>query len=670
MSVLPRARLDRRWDLFEMLVRAVRKDAPMGCVAVKELDEMLKTAIRRDEKTSEERDALIAGTDVDTIMQDSFNVSIHDGPLLSAAPLLSWAIQKGWTNSAVALLNGGADPNKRGTHRNNFFTRPPLSHYSSSPLPDFPSPLRLAVKTGDLELVELLCKKGASVSVDAEAEEKETPVLMEAVSVGDMNMVRVLLDYGAQDGSFFSALYTATTLSKSTLQQRIETAPAASANAHPKTPEALRHELLTALSDAGISTDKLSNTKPRRTALFAAAQRGDLATVNLLIQHGAVYPFGHVPGTTTDATPLTVAVQGGHLEVVKALLDAGESVSVRCGVDLSKTLRTFYGDGLRRLRRFYGDGVYGLQWLTPLQMAVLGPPEIRGKNQSVKLLIAAGADVDPPPFLPASAEFAVQDPMFLKKPVRLSPVLLAAILPSEFTFSIPIVWQEQLEVFRTLWESGSRPFGHADSLYRTAAEFFAAIIDDFMATTSATTPETDKINIHRWQQLVRIAYETGGMAPSDPQTLFLRLLTLQEHEQSPCGQRVVADDPPSTTTTTTQVHSSQSLLRRRKMTCAAHVIFRLRTRCALGSLLQLSEDHSRSPSKMIDTGAARRHCARFGQMDAVQMLSELVKSSKGLVVDLDPAKMLTSCDSGGRSELHEVGQFLNAIRAVKASCTR
>ena len=560
----------------------------------------------------------------------------------------------------------GADPNKRGVQTRDPFGLSPRS----SPLPD---PLRLAVETRNLELVELLCKKSADVSSVDHAEDgetKKTSVLVKAVSVGDIKVVRLLLDYGAQDGPFCSALYVAATLAKSTLKaangsRRItlhdnasnaEVVPAASANgAHPKNPEALRHELLTALLDAGISTNKLSNTKPPRTALFAAAQQGDLATVNLLIQYGAVYPFGHVPGTTnTDATPLTVAVQGGHLEVVKALLDAGESVSVRCAVDL-RGVRTFYG-GLYRLRRLYGDGVVdGVQWLTPLQMALLGPPEMRSKNEIVKLLLEARADVDPPSFLPASAE-RPKKKMLLKKSAttkRLSPVLLAAILPSEFTFSsMPTVWQEQLEVFRTLWQHGAQhgaqPFGHGDSLYRTAADFFVALLrhDLFMATSATTTPErTDNINTHRWQQLVRIAHETGGM--SDPQTLFLRLLAMCPGDCSqPCSNG-------STTTTALFKrvdHVDGYLLRKRRL-CV----------CALNFLLQLSEESG----GMIDTGAALRHCARFGQLDAVQMLL-----FEGPLIVGDHAKMLTSCDSGGRTALHEVGQFLTNTMQLLAPAHR
>ena len=91
-----------------MLVRAVWKNSGLiGCAASpQELDEMLKTAIRRDEKTSEERDALIAGGDVDSIAVQEWDDTLDT---ISAAPLLSWAIQKGWTYSAVAVLNGGAD---------------------------------------------------------------------------------------------------------------------------------------------------------------------------------------------------------------------------------------------------------------------------------------------------------------------------------------------------------------------------------------------------------------------------------------------------------------------------------------------------------------------------------------------------------------------------------
>ena len=618
ISALIRARLDKRWDVFETLVRVVRKNAPSWDaaakeLAAKELDKMLETAISGDGNSSQERDALIAGgCDVDATVywtrtqRDRFNQR-----RFCAASLLSWAVENGWKNSVAALLNGGANPNKRG----NFVLG----------IPSSPPALFLAVEAGDLELVELLCKKRADVS--AENEEKMSP-LVGAVSAGDVGMVRLLLHYGAQDGTF-SALYIATTLSNNTLRQLIKTAPAANA----QNPEALRHDLMTALLDAGISTDKVSNsnTKPHRTALFAAAHRGDLATVNLLVRRGAVYPFGHVPGTTTDATPLTAAVQGGHLEVVKALLDAGESVSVRCA---TRMVRTFYG----------GDGLDDLQWLTPLQLAVLDPPEMRWKSDCVKLLLSARADVDPPPFIPVSSEFAVEDPMFLKKPAakRLSPVLLAAILPSDFiTCSIPTMtnWQEQqLDVFRTLWQHGSQPFGHADSLYRTAAEFFAALVQHTSMLPLAEKQLLLGRHFQHWQQLVRVAFETGGMAPSDLQALFLRLTQL-----------LGVADP--------QGAVNRSLRLHKRCMCALRALLELSQSLSEDSMVGdsttlLDEDTTSSAiPKMIDTGAALRHCARFGKVDAVQMLFELKKFG----VDLDSAKMLASCDSGGRSALHEVG---------------
>jgi uncharacterized protein len=62
-----------------------------------------------------------------------------------------------------------------------------------------------------------------------------------------------------------------------------------------------------------------------RTALFTAAANGDTDIVAMLLAHGA---RANVRSRITPVTPLHLAVNGGHVEVVKSLLAAGADPNV------------------------------------------------------------------------------------------------------------------------------------------------------------------------------------------------------------------------------------------------------------------------------------------------------------------------------------------------------
>jgi hypothetical protein len=80
------------------------------------------------------------------------------------------------------------------------------------------------------------------------------------------------------------------------------------------------------LLDAGVD----ANAKGRydQTALFVAAGKGRLLVVELLLARGAA---ASARDTFYGATPLSWAVEGGHAEVARRLVEAGAAVAGSSG---------------------------------------------------------------------------------------------------------------------------------------------------------------------------------------------------------------------------------------------------------------------------------------------------------------------------------------------------
>lgn len=81
-----------------------------------------------------------------------------------------------------------------------------------------------------------------------------------------------------------------------------------------------------ALIGAGAQVDALDGSFHRRSPLMIAARRGALDLVNPLLQAGANL---ELPDKVYGCRPLHHAAIGGHVAVVKALLDAGALVTAK-----------------------------------------------------------------------------------------------------------------------------------------------------------------------------------------------------------------------------------------------------------------------------------------------------------------------------------------------------
>lgn len=158
--------------------------------------------------------------------------------------------------------------------------------------PGLETPLYFAMKSENAQLVECLLRHGAAPN----AETLGLMPLQMAAIVGDEEMARLLLDYGA-DASITAPgtrepLFLAVGYSKA--------------------------NVLKLLLDRGADPNSFSSEDPP-TVLHLAAQAGNIEAVQILLNEGAKVD----PRDFEGATPLFRAVDGGHLEVIKMLLQRG-----------------------------------------------------------------------------------------------------------------------------------------------------------------------------------------------------------------------------------------------------------------------------------------------------------------------------------------------------------
>ena len=266
-----------RTTLLALLVAAL-----LACGTVASADDRLIAAARRDD-ASGVRALLNAGVKADATQGDRAtalhwaahldNLAMAE-TLLAAGAKVNAANDLGVTSLWIACLNGsepmadrllkaGADPNRA--------------------LPSGETPLMAASRTGAVPVVRLLLARGADVNA-REAVKSQT-ALMWAVSEKHADVVKVLVEGGAD-----------VTARSAVRKRRVNTDAAG--------------------FGAGVVMDV---EQGGFTALLFAAQQGDVALAQVLLDRGAS-PNDAAPDGTTA---LVVASHSGHGALASLLLDRG-----------------------------------------------------------------------------------------------------------------------------------------------------------------------------------------------------------------------------------------------------------------------------------------------------------------------------------------------------------
>jgi len=345
-------------------------------------------------------------------------IEVHDS--LGRTPL-GVAVANGDVEIARLLLQAGADANASGDGRHAAgLGSSPARRIAAREGEEFRTPLSLAVESGELDVVSLLISHGARPYTGGATNPLELAILL-----GDGEIVRALLDAGADPNARDSdadtplmiaaaaglvdpieALidYGAIVSSRNDDGESALDVAARAGRAEAFATLAPHFSWLSRLSARGLLSRLRRGGKPGRAARLARmdrihddARHGRLAAVRKSLASG-VEPDARL--SDDGETAMALAVQGGHVSVVRALLGAGADANLRADGEtpLHRALSQQALEPRSRpdvIRALVHGGADPNQrdhdGLTPLMRAVI---EGRGAERTVRLLVSLGADLE------------------------------------------------------------------------------------------------------------------------------------------------------------------------------------------------------------------------------------------------------------------------------------
>jgi ankyrin repeat protein len=336
------------------------------------------TAAARDGNIGAVRAQLANGADANAVETDGTSA-------------LLWATYQASPELVKLLLDAGADPNVA----NKFGV----------------TPLLQSSRSGDIETIRVLLGAGADIS--QAVREGETP-LMAVARAGNVEAVRLLLEHGA-DPNAVEALENQTALMWATAEGHL---PIVSA-------------LLDAGADPNLQARVSSLTKRSMRADFAsgglsalmwAARNGDEAIVRRLIESGADVKLANGDGSTA----MMLAIANDRFDMAAMLLELGADAndgSLFYAVEMRDAPTDWRARDGSRLRADHPNELTSLDLIERLLAAGADPNKpftgqmhsasmccdtkgngtpfyraaVAADVESMKLLIAAGADVETTP---------------------------------------------------------------------------------------------------------------------------------------------------------------------------------------------------------------------------------------------------------------------------------
>jgi ankyrin repeat protein len=316
---------------------------------------------------------------------------------------LGAAILGGDLNTVTTLLEAGADPNPAAwyqtpalvvaAHRGQVEITQALIAAGANVNRGFDQlPLHTAAQAGHLEVVRLLLEAGADVEG---YEEDYWTALMAASSAGHRAIVELLVQRGA-DVNAWSQGETPLMLAARGVHREIYQFlyPLVSAEIGGIGDRDAEQEMARTLKERSRKQNKAVET------LIDAAMDGNLAQVQQLITNGAQVNAI----ASCNRTPLSLAIQGGHIPIIQALLDAGADPNLADEDDdgraanspLMEAASTFFATNRSAMVRLLIERGADLnqqdaEGQTPLMHALS-----YGDLDVIQALIEAGADLDIP----------------------------------------------------------------------------------------------------------------------------------------------------------------------------------------------------------------------------------------------------------------------------------
>lgn len=337
--------------------------------------------------------------------------------------VLAKALAEGNTDVVKILLNAGIKLSNiyEGamlgdiTYVSQFANQSTINNYFGR---DANTPLTGCVKKGNAEMTELLLKKGANPNMANRL--GETPIIL-AVKSQDLNIVKLLAQYGADLSSRRQAMYPNQLTLESPLILAVNKpdtfkilvefgarpvdlleaavigdtesvkqfiANGADVNAGEVfTPlmaaaDTGNVEVIRLLLNSGADIEK--SNRLGLTPLMMAAGKGNLHAVNELIAAGAKI---NATSRVRNFSALAAAAANGHNEIINELVKAGAEVNQKCGTELEALSVAAYSGNLTAVKLLAALGA------RPSYYALYSA-ELQKHYEIVEYLLSTGMDVN------------------------------------------------------------------------------------------------------------------------------------------------------------------------------------------------------------------------------------------------------------------------------------